>query len=79
MRARIGGTLTVILTAALTSEAMLWMHIVLSVIAFDAYARRSWKLIAFVVASHLVFSFSVRCCKTALSFRQPSPLMIVSV
>jgi hypothetical protein len=48
-----------LISSAIISLQFVLLHIMLSVIAFDAFARNSYKWIAFVVAAHLMASFSV--------------------
>jgi hypothetical protein len=39
---------------------MLLLHITLSIIAFDAYTRRSYVLIGYTYVAHAALSFAVR-------------------
>lgn len=39
---------------------MLLLHITISIIAFDAYTRKSWLLIGYTVVAHATLSFAVR-------------------
>lgn len=61
--------------AALLSNAMALLHIAINIIAFDAFARKSWVLMAVVVLSHIAGAYFVRILNCFAS-RNPNDFML---